>query len=491
MAIVIKKKSGLNHAMQGLREGFQYGVPLGQRTRALNDDRAQVLEHQRLARQRAQQISEQIDRELAETAAAREGVGVLADETFGGGEPVEMPGAQLGGGAPDGVQPVPMPSGPAGGRGAIGGGPRPVPMPNGPPGQRGGMQNPRDRIKQIAMRMDPATARVFLADVKDREIAAAKERGLKDFADRIATIESEGLMKSDPESRMWKTPEELAEYDAELQTGLKNLHSEATLDPDADPVELETKLATLTKNTSKSDGKADYRGQQFMALTEQANQAAAATGGMMPPAQGQKVRTMLKLFKRDPRIADNQEAYAKFQAEFNDATQGYTRVGDQRVRFEDEQTVRKLMMEKAELANRYEQARIQSEQAQARYYDAGAQGRLTPKPMTPSQSGAMTEKDRVELGIKYRTLAQDANPAEAAEYLRRADAIEAGGEAEPVQGGAPVMDGPANALSGIATEELHAKGVEMIREVARTKGAKAAEDLARAIVAEKKRRGLK
>lgn len=92
-----------------------------------------------------------------------------------------------------------------------------------------------------------------------------------------------------------------------------------------------------------------------------------------------------------------------------------------------------------------ERARAVSEQAQGRYYDAGAQGKLTPKALTPSQSGELTPSDRATLALKYRTLAEDPDvmdPAAKARYARMADEIEQGGGGGnvPEPGAAMIQD---------------------------------------------------
>jgi len=399
MAIKITRKNGqLNRAAAGFAAGFTPGLALGMQARqnaAQEENRRQLTA---LAVQQAKQVSDQIDRELAQNQAATEAVGVQAQDY------ANSPTAPLNAG---------MKAGP-GVAAAVG----------------MSQQDKWGKIGEIAKRMDPKAARLFLEDAKSRETQAIKERGLAGFRDKIARITSEGADKSDPEARPWMDPATVAEGDAEYANGLKNLSLMAA-DPNADPVVLDQQLGELIKKRAKSEGAAHGRANQFQGFTDQANNAMAAAGGSFAPEQGRAIRTMMSTFRQAPWIYDDPKAMQAFQAKFQDALQGYTTVGDQRVRFEDEGTVRNLLMQNAELKNRYLQSQIQSEQAQGRYYDAGAQGKLTPKALTPSQTGELTPSDRATLALKYRTLAEDPDvldPAAKARYARMADEIERGGD---------------------------------------------------------------
>ena len=434
MAIKItRKNSGLNRATAGFAAAFPQGLALGMQAKqnaAQEENRKQLTA---LAVQQAKQVSDQIDRELEANRAAAEGIGVL----YGEGDTTDPRGSQI---------PAPV--------GGVGGQPAQMPAStNAPPGQfsdlvqrgQGGSSGKpalggataltkQQRLTEIAQRMaangNIEGAKMMLLDAKRRETEAVNEKGLAGFRDKIARITSEGADKSDPEARPWMDPATVAEGDAEYANGLKNLSLMAA-DPNADPVVLDQQLGELIKKRAKSEGAAHGRANQFQGFTDQANNAMAAAGGSFAPEQGRAIRTMMSTFRQAPWIYDDPKAMQAFQAKFQDALQGYTTVGDQRVRFEDEGTVRNLLMQNAELKNRYLQSQIQSEQAQGRYYDAGAQGKLTPKALTPSQTGELTPSDRATLALKYRTLAEDPDvldPAAKARYARMADEIERGGD---------------------------------------------------------------
>lgn len=468
MAIKITRKNNkLNNALRGASQGLTQGLALGMQARQIASQEENRRQLTALAVQQAKQVSDQIDRELAQQAAASEAVGVQAQDY------ANSPTAPLSAG---------MKAGP-GVAAAVG----------------MSQQDKWGKIGEIAKRMDPKAARLFLEDAKSRETQAIKERGLAGFRDKIARITSEGADKSDPEARPWMDPATVAEGDAEYANGLKNLSMMAA-DPNADPVVLDQQLGELIKKRAKSEGAAHGRANQFQGFTDQANNAMQAAGGSFAPEQGRAIRTMMSMFRQAPWIYDDPKAMKDFQAKFQDALQGYTTVGDQRVRFEDEGTVRNLLMQNAELKNRYLQSQIQSEQAQGRYYDAGAQGKLTPKAPTPAQTGAMTDAQRQgAIADLEKILADPTIPEENQKRLKkRLKDLEGGGAPSldvpaPAVGDPGVTDaqieGPApSALKDIPNDQLRDKGIEMGRAITDPTKQRA---FAEAVLAEMKRRGIK
>lgn len=396
MAIKITRKNGgLNRAVGGFAAAFPQALALGMQARqnaAQEENRRQLTA---LAVQQAKQVSDQLDRELAQQTAESEAVGTVAQDY------ANSPTAPLNAG---------MKAGP-GVAAAVG----------------TAQQDKWGKLGEIAKRMDPKAARLFLEDVRQRETQAVKERGLASFRDKIARIESEGAMVSDPEARPWMDPALLAEGDAKKSATLKNLAMMAA-DPNADPVLLDQKLGELIRESAKAEGAAYGRADAFRGMQQQAEAAAAASGGMFAPEQGRAIRTMMSAFRQSPTLYDDPEAMRKFQAKFQDALQGYTTVGNERVRFEDEPAFRKLALQNMELKNRLLQSQTASEQAQGRYYDAGAQGKLTPKALTPTQTGAMTDAQRQNAIADLEKIAVDpmTGPEDRARIMQRIQALEGG-----------------------------------------------------------------
>ena len=402
MAIKItRKNNGLNNAMRGAHQGLLQGMALGMQARqnaAQEENRKQLTA---LAVQQAKQVSDQIDRELAQNQAATEAVGVQAQDY------ANDPTAPLNAG---------MKAGP-GVAAAVG----------------MAQQDKWGKLGEIAKRMKPEAAKLMLLEAKSRETQAIKERGLAGFRDKIARITSEGADKSDPEARPWMDPATVAEGDAEYANGLKNLSMMAA-DPNSDPVVLDQQLGELIKKRAKSEGAAHGRANQFQGFTDQANNTMAAAGGSFAPEQGRAIRTMMSTFRQAPWIYDDPKAMQAFQAKFQDALQGYTTVGNERVKFEDEQIVRNGKMREQDLTNRLLQLRAETEAARKAGIEADTAAIGKPRAQNPT--------DNTDTIAKLEIAASDPmlDPADKQRILSRIKSLEGGGGNVPEPGAAMIQD---------------------------------------------------
>lgn len=396
MAIKItRKNNGLNNALRGAERGINNGMQIGMQMRRQAQDEQESQTRQRLALQQAARIGQQIDMEMAERAAAQEGIAATAADY------ANDPSAALDAG---------MKAGPG------------VAMAVG-----SAQQDKWGKLGEIARRMDPAAARLFLQDAKARDVAATQERARNQLRDEITEKRRQGAYKTDPESAAWLDPQEVAEGDAMREDAAGKLTA-LLADPNSNPKDIAEQESRLSRSSILAEGTSGARAQFFQGLTDQANAAMQASGGMFSPAQGKRIRTMMSAFRQTPRMYDDPKAMAEFQAAFADALQGYTKVGDQRIRFEDEQAFRKMAMENAVLKNREIEQRIAESKAQEGAYGALATQRANP---TAKQAGAETEGERLKRATEYRKIAENPDTAtdQKDRYRKMAEALESPGSA--------------------------------------------------------------
>lgn len=399
MAIIIRKNNGLNNALAGMERGLNNGMQLGleaSRTRAAQEEAAKRTQ---LAREQAMRIDQEMQREAAERAAAQEAAGMMADE-FGRASPGE--GLELqdpANGEPGGIvkwgsdQPasplakmgpavtVPRPT-----RGA------PSPRPAGPSGPKW------DRIKEIAKRMDPAAARVFIQDARDREIEAKQETHRGELQQRISEMLRQGAGKTDPELAEWMSPEDIANGDAEYESALEKLSAIAS-DPKSNPALIEAELAGLQKNRIKSEGAALGRMSYFQQITEQAQNANATKP--FSPQQGMKVRTLMAAYRQDPSIAASPQRMEQFRKEWDLAIRGKTMVGGQEWSIDDAEKAQTLTMA-------LRQSQVEANKALA-----------TQREMPRVSRAAGNPLKNMELALKYDEAANEIGvPKDEADRLR-------------------------------------------------------------------------
>lgn len=489
MAIIIRKNGAANNALAGLERGLNSGIGIGleaARTRAAQEEAAKRTQ---LAREQAMRIDQELQREAAERAAAQEAAGMMADE-FGRASPGEglelqdpangEPGGIVKWGSDQSASPlakmgpavtVPRPT-----RGA------PSPRPAGPSGPKW------DRIKEIAKRMDPAAARVFIQDARDREIEAKQETHRGELQQRISEMLRQGAGKTDPELAEWMSPEDIANGDAEYESALEKLSALAQ-DPKSNPALIEAELAGLQKNRIKSEGAALGRMSYFQQITEQAQNA----NGVKPfsPQQGMKVRTLMAAYRQDPSIAANPQRMEQFRKEWDLAIRGKTMVGGQEWFIDDAQQAQDLMM-------RANQSKVAESEARAALDQARASGKVGLGSRS-AESGGLDAEAYLDASAKWAGLADELG-IPAAERERRLKISEQyrqaaeGGEQPTVAPpkGKGVSDaqieGPAVfGFKDIPDAELRAKGVEMGRAIT---DPKKKIEFAKALVAEMKRRGI-
>lgn len=408
MAIIVRKNNQASNALAGLERGLATGLGFGLDVARQQKNNEEDQFRRQQAIEQARRIDEQIQRENSERAAAQEGIATIAEPSA------------------DPMMRAPNMAGPA---------------------IAGAMQqDKRARIAEIAKRMDPRAAFVFIEEAKRREVDDLMERERSKLRDDMARAKSEGSFRSIPDEGGLLSPEEVAEGDAEFESGVDRIAA-LLADPNSNPLQLRAEYGQLRKGRIVAKGKAAGRLQTLTQLKEQA----ASLATPPTPRQAQALATMQELFKMSPETYDDPRAMQEFQQRYADALQGYTMVGRERVKFEDEDVVRRLMIQE-------QQARNALIQAQRGYYEAGAAQRETPKPALP-------EKDRISLALKMRAQANDADtpPAEAAKLRAQADALERGATWNPEEAAAEVFGG-AKPKRGWTEESARAAVRKLIQE---------------------------
>lgn len=451
MALRIRKNNKANNALAGLERGLGNGFQMGmeaRRTRLFEDREARNEER---AIREAQRIDQEMQRENTERGAAQEAVGAMAQ--------AEMPEREI----------------PASG-GTPFGGPAQVGRPDPAAMQR---REKWARIGEIAKRMDPKTALTFLSATKEREKEAITEQNRVRVRRQFETMLGDGSFKLEQDESGVQSPEEMEEAQSKLDASIEQIQ-QAVAGEDFNPDQVQNQIAKLTSGLVKSDARKQFR----MGKIAQLDADVAALGQPGPDgtppqgspairnAQAQKLLTMKNAYKRAAWAFDDPKAMAKFEAEWADTMAGVA----------DRDGI-KIPLDQVQKYDARERARVEEKHAadmresamRAKWYgEREKAGASTRSPDTAIQKEIREIQDKV--------IAGDITQEDGAAMLKSRGV-------EPAQAAQPGPD--AGPLKDIPDKDLRAKGIEMGRALVDAGKGEEAQALARALLAEMKRRGIK